>query len=122
MLKIAFAKITTKEQYCELAYEGLILKGNLKRKSDNIVLFKANLNGILAHKCDSCGDDININVNENLELILSDGAFKDELGELSDAVEFFDGFIDLSELANSEIQSFKSDYFYCDNCKNNKGE
>lgn len=122
MLKIAFAKITTKEQYCELDYEGLILKGNLKRKSDNIVLFKANLNGILAHQCDSCGDDININVNENLELILSDGAFKDELGELSDAVEFFDGFIDLSELANSEIQSFKSDYFYCKNCKNNKGE
>ena len=86
------------------------------------MLFKANLNGILAHKCDSCGDDININVNENLELILSDGAFKDKLGELSDAVEFFDGFIDLSELANSEIQSFKSDYFYCKNCKNNKGE
>ena len=99
-----------------------MLKGVLERKSEKIVLCKAILNGVLPHKCDSCGDDIDISVNENLELILSDGAFKDELDELSDAMEFFDGFIDLSELANSEIQSFKSDYFYCKKCKNNKGE
>lgn len=122
MLKIAFAKITANKQHFELACENLMLKGILERKNEKIVLCKAILNGVLAHKCDSCGDDIDINVNENLELILSDGAFKDELGELSDTMEFYDGFIDLSELANSEIQSFKSDYFYCKKCKNNKGE
>lgn len=122
MLKIAFAKITAAPYNFELVCEGLSLKGALKRKSESLVQCSAKLSGCLAHNCDACGDDINIDVDESLELILSDGAFKDELGELSDAMEFFDSFIDLIELANSEIQSFKSDYFYCEKCKNNKGE
>ena len=38
--------------------------------------------------------------------------------ELSDTVEFFDGNIDLKEVFESELEAFKSDYFYCEKCKN----
>ena len=55
---------------------------------------------------------------EDVNLILSDGIYKDEEENLDDAVEFFDGFINLEEVLTSEIEAFKSDYFYCEKCKN----
>ena len=55
---------------------------------------------------------------ENLELFASDGIFKDEANELSNTIEFFDGHIDLIEVAISELEAYLSDYFYCINCNN----
>ncbi len=55
---------------------------------------------------------------ENLELFASDGIFKDEANELSNTIEFFDGHIDLIEVAISELEVYLSDYFYCINCNN----
>ncbi len=34
------------------------------------------------------------------------------------SMEFFDGNIDLKEVLESELEAFKSDYFYCEKCKN----
>ena len=45
-------------------------------------------------------------------------SIKTEKNELSDTVEFFDGNIDLKEVFESELEAFKSDYFYCEKCKN----
>ncbi|MCD8214026.1 MAG: hypothetical protein LUC34_08310 [Campylobacter sp.] len=57
-------------------------------------------------------------MNQEIKLFLSDGVYIDVENELSDTIEFFDGNIDLQEVFKSEIESFKSDYFYCENCKN----
>ena len=57
-------------------------------------------------------------VDQNVELNLSDGVYKDNENELSDTMEFYDGNIDLIEVFESEIGAFKSDYFYCEKCKN----
>lgn len=57
-------------------------------------------------------------MDNDLNLILSDGYYKDKPGELCDVIEFFEGEIDLDEIIQSEIESFKSDYFYCENCRN----
>ena len=37
-------------------------------------------------------------------------------------LNFFDGNIDLKEVFESELEAFKSDYFYCENVKIYKGE
>ena len=50
--------------------------------------------------------------------IISNGIYKGKEENLEDVVEFFDGFVNLEEVLTSEIEAFKSDYFYCDKCKN----
>ena len=35
---------------------------------------------------------------------------------LDNVIEFFDGKIDFDEVIQSEVESFKSGYFYCDEC------
>lgn len=117
-MKIAFAKIANNEIPFELKKEYLKFSGNLKRTSHSLIDCKASINGSLEHTCDRCGDDIALNLDENLKLIISDGIYKGSEENLDDVVEFFDGFVDLDEVFISEIEAFKSDYFYCEKCKN----
>ena len=51
-------------------------------------------------------------------MLLSEGVFNDERHESLDVMEFFGTEVDLDEILRSETEAFKSDYFYCENCKN----
>lgn len=115
-MKIAFAKIGSEPLSISHELGGISFKGILKRKNAEQVLASGELSGVLKHFCDSCGEPLEISINESLELSLNDGATS---APDLDIVEFYDGFIDLGELINSEIESIKSDYFYCKNCKTN---
>lgn len=122
-MKIAFTKISSVPQDFSFEQDGVRLEGILKQKNEKEVFCKASLFGNFEHICDRCGDEMRVNIDENLWLILSDGEYKNGSQILEDVVEFYDGFIDFDELLNSEIESIKSDYFYCNNCKNQtKGE
>ena len=48
--------------------------------------------------------------------------YKDKDDELSNTIEFYNGQIDTDEILISELEAYKSDYFYCDKCKILKGE
>ena len=62
-------------------------------------------------------------MNERVEVFASDGLYKDQEGEeLLNIIEFFDGLIDLEVVLQSEIEAFKSDYHYCGQCEQLKGE
>ena len=50
------------------------------------------------------------------------GIYKDKDDELSNTIEFYNGQIDTDEILISELEAYKSDYFYCDKCKILKGE
>lgn len=117
-MKIAFAKIANNQIPFEIKKEDLKFSGNLKRVSSNLIDCTAGIEGSLAHNCDRCGEDIKLNLDENLKLIISDGIYKGSDENLDDVVEFFDGFVDLDEVFISEIEAYKSDYFYCEKCKN----
>lgn len=121
-MKIAFAKISREPSEFNFEQGEVCINGTFVRKDENSVFCKARINGLLAHFCDSCGADLEIELDEPLELILHDGEYKNTSGKLEDIVEFYDGFIDLNELLNSELESIKSDYFYCKNCKSKQGE
>ncbi|EAI4465344.1 hypothetical protein BAW77_07370, partial [Campylobacter jejuni] len=82
------------------------------------VKINAIMQGFIYRPCDSCGTELELEIKENLELFASDGIFKDEANELSNTIEFFDGHIDLIEVAISELEAYLSDYFYCINCNN----
>lgn len=116
-MKIAFSKINSVKYPFKLDFDNLILEGFLKRKDNKIVTLDAILVGNVIHSCDSCAAEIEVEINEKINLDLSDGVFKDEENELSDTMEFYDGEIDLIEVLKSELALYLSDYFYCQNCK-----
>ncbi|PSM52243.1 hypothetical protein CBLAS_0237 [Campylobacter blaseri] len=121
-MNIAFSKISKEPISFELKVDNLIFKGNLKRIDSKLVNCKGVIFGTFEHICDSCGSDLNININENIALIISDGIYKDSKESLEDVMEFFDNNINIKDILHSEVEAYKSDYFYCDNCKIYKGE
>lgn len=117
-MKIQFQKISNQPVSFELENGSLKFFVNLRKKSDKLLSCSARIFGDLAHNCDRCGDDIVLKLDENLSLSISDGIYTQGENELDDVVEFLNGEIDLDELFTSEIEAFKSDYFYCEKCKN----
>lgn len=117
ILKISFSKILAAPTPFETRLNGVIFSGNLSKISADLIKCEAKILGILAHRCDRCGSDLNLELNENLSLNLSNGIYKDRENSLSDTIEIFGGEIDINELLKGEIEAFKSDYFYCQNCK-----
>lgn len=117
-MKIAFCKIGSVKYPFKLDFENLVFEGFLKRIDAKLVSLEAILKGSVIHCCDSCGDEIELEINENITLNLSDGIFKDKENELSDTMEFFNEEIDLVEVLESELGLYLSDYFYCQKCNN----
>lgn len=117
-MKIAFSEISNKTLPFEVLLDDLKFKGELKKINNKLVNCKGIILGSLNHFCDSCGDDLILNLNEDIELILSDGIYKGDSKTIEDVMEFFDGYIDIMDIMHSEVEAFKGDYFYCDKCKN----
>lgn len=92
-------------------------KGQLLKLKNGLVECQGQIFGNLESICDRCGKEIILELNYQVKLNLSDGIYEDQENELSDTIEFLDGKIDLAYVLESEIESFKSDYFYCENCK-----
>lgn len=115
-MKIAFSRIGAKEYPFKLNLENMIFEGNLAKINPKLVKVNATMQGFIYKPCDSCGAELELKIKENLELFASDGIFKDKANELSNTIEFFDGHIDLIELAISELEAYLSDYFYCKEC------
>jgi hypothetical protein len=115
-LEIAFKKIAKESVDFELLGENIKLSGKVLRKTADLVLLKADLVGQISHICDRCGDELDLEINEPLEIFLSDGIYKGEIDDI-DVMEFYDGVIDFNEILQSEVESIKSDYHYCSKCK-----
>lgn len=116
-MKIAFSKLSSVAYPFRLDFDNMLFEGKLVKKSPNLASLSMTMKGAVAHTCDACGREIELCIDECVDLLVSDGIYKDETHILSDVVEFFGGEIDLSELAQGELQSYLSDYFYCESCK-----
>lgn len=117
-MKLSFHKITKQPSDFELEKDGLKFSGFLVYQNPKIVKCKGKISGSTPHLCDRCGAEISLLINQDVDLLLSDGIYKDADNEFSDVIEFFDGEMDLDEVFVSEVEAYKSDYFYCENCKN----
>lgn len=115
-MKIAFDKIGSTAKPIELSSEGVKLEGTLQKSGYHQVTLDAHMSGSIELDCDRCGDTYNYDVDNRLQLRLSDivSEDKDDL----DIIEFLDGEIDLSYILQSEINTFKNAYNYCDKCAN----
>ncbi|WP_298759359.1 hypothetical protein [uncultured Campylobacter sp.] len=117
-MKIAFAKISAAPVPFEISQDRLKLSGNLKRKDSKFIECKGEIKGKIPYICDRCGKEFDLDVSESVNLLLSEGVFNDEKHESLDVMEFFGAEVDVDEILRSETGAFKSDYFYCEECKN----
>ena len=117
-MKIAFAKISASPVPFEISQNGLKFSGNLKRKDSKFIECKGEIKGKIPYICDRCGKEFDLEVSESVNLLLSEGVFNDEKHESLDVMEFFGAEVDVDEILRSEMEAFKSDYFYCEECKN----
>jgi uncharacterized metal-binding protein YceD (DUF177 family) len=116
-MKVALRKVTKTPLDFEVSSDKITLKGYLEYDSGKLILLKANLNGLVNTECSLCGEEMNVPVDEQIELFISDGIYEANDDIALDVVESFDSMADLDEILNSEIELIKSDYFSCEKCK-----
>ncbi len=115
-MKIEFRKVPFKEAEFDTSYEDINLKGIFYKENPNLVKLNSTLKGQVEVSCVKCLENFTINVDEKLNLILTDRVF-DGFDKDYDVIEIENSFIDFDEIIISEIESIKSDYNICENCK-----
>ena len=115
-MKIEFRKVPFKEAEFDTSYKDINLKGIFYKENPNLVKLNSTLKGQVEVSCVKCLENFTINVDEKLNLILTDRVF-DGFDKDYDVIEIENSFIDFDEIIISEIESIKSDYNICENCK-----
>lgn len=113
-MEISFDKISVSPKPFSLKLDDVTFDGTLSKIDFNTVKLNGELKGELEVCCDRCGRVFITTVEQPLALELSQKEIqnKDNL----DIIEFLDGTIDLEYILQSEINSIKSLYHYCEKC------
>ncbi len=114
-MKIEFKKVPQTPKILEAELDSVKIEGTFCKMSQSLVKIDAQLIGNANIDCCRCGETENIEVNEKLNFLLSDGIFKDDEGE-DLVIEVEDGLIDFDEIIQSELEAIKSDYHICEQC------
>ncbi len=115
-MKIDFKKIPTSGVSFEVFNEDIKFYGIVKKIENNLVKGTGVIEGSFMHQCDRCGIEFVKNLKETVEIFASNGIYKED-NNLLNLIEFFDGFVNFDIILQSEIESYKCDYLYCNNCK-----
>lgn len=116
-MKIEFRKVPFNEKSFETSFDSVKLEGTFCRISPTLAKINAVLVGEATVDCCRCGDEYKVNMNEELDFLLSDGVYsKPESDDLVFEIE--NGIIDFDALIESELSSLRSDYHICDKCAN----
>lgn len=117
---IFFDKIGSTPKPIDFELDGVTLIGTLQKSGYHQVTLDSKLSGNLELICDRCGADYSYDFSSKLVLKLSDIVSENKVD--LDIIEFLDGNIDISYVLNSEINSVKSSYNYCEKCDNSEEE
>ncbi len=119
-MKIAFAKVGRSPgefRYCE---GGMSLVGTLKKEGHHLAILEGEISGVLKLHCDRCGTEFEEALSLLLELHLTDRPEK--VSDNLDTIEFLGGEIDIAEILESELASYRLAYHYCPKCAESEGE
>ena len=114
-MKIEFRKVPQINKELEFNYNSVKIEGTFCRISQSLVKIDAVLKGSTDIDCCRCGITEQIEVDEELQLLLSDGLYKGDESEYL-LIEVENSLIDFNEIIESELNSIKSDYHICENC------
>ncbi|QKF65982.1 hypothetical protein AVENP_0408 [Arcobacter venerupis] len=114
-MKIEFRKVPQIEKELEYISNSVKIEGTFCRISQSLVKIDAVLKGSTEIDCCRCGKTEEIEVDEELHILLSDGIYKNDESEFL-VIEVENNLIDFDEIIQSELNSIKSDYHMCDDC------
>ena len=114
-MKIEFRKVPQINKELEFNYNSVKIEGTFCKISQSLVKIDAVLKGSTDIDCCRCGITEQIEVDEELQLLLSDGLYKGDESEYL-LIEVENSLIDFNEIIESELNSIKSDYHICENC------
>ncbi|MCF6172982.1 MAG: DNA-binding protein [Campylobacteraceae bacterium] len=115
-MKLQFKKIPTSGVDFDVKINDLRFYGVVEKISENLVKCKGVIEGSFDHNCDRCGEEFQKNVKEHNDIFISKGIYHDD-GKLLNLIEIFDDYINFDTILNSELESYRCDYLYCENCK-----
>ncbi len=116
-MTILFNKVLQTAKPFQEEADGVIFDGVLQKSASHSVNLSGEIKGTVAVQCNRCGTSLDYLLETPLRLTISDQVIetKDDL----DIIEFLDGKIDLSFILQSEINTIKSAYHYCEACGQN---
>lgn len=117
-MEVAFKKIPASGINFEATNGNVKFSGVAKKDSKDLVHCFGRLSGKIIHNCDRCADEFSLEIDEEVNLFVSDGIYEDE-ENLLEVVESFDGFVNFDTILESELGLVMSDYHYCPTCKEN---
>jgi len=115
-MHVAFRKVKSAEQEFTLESSGVRCDTLLQYRSGGLILAKMQLSGSLELDCDVCAESFKRPVNEDVEILLSDGVYNGS-NENLDVVEVTSSIIDLDDLLSAEIEYIRCDYNRCSECQ-----
>ena len=119
-MKIEFSKLPRTKNDFEISSDSVKFLGNFCRISGSIARIDSKIVGNYDVECAKCGKIITKSIDEDIIYTLSDSPIssKDERdGEI--IIEIDNHVVDFDEILNSELESIKSDYYFCDDCDTN---
>ncbi len=113
-MKIEFKKIPLGGIDFEVEQQDIKFYGNAKKISKDLVKSTGKMFGSFKHTCDRCGEDFDKIVDQKFVIFAHNGIYEDD--EHDNLIEFFDGFVNFDTMLQSELESLKCDYLYCQEC------
>lgn len=115
-MRVEFRKITKDKKPFTFEKDGFGLDGTASRISNGMVKLEFVLSGPIELPCDRCAETVVRELNEEICLFASDGTYSGQMEQSIDVVEFYQGFIEMGELLESELSLIRSDYLICSQC------
>ena len=119
-MKIEFRKIPLDESEFEISSNSVKFLGTFSKISSKLAKINSKITGNCEVDCYKCGVSFPIPLDLDIDFLLSDGIYSSEVNdEESVIIEVEDHILDFNEVLHSELESLKSEYHICDNCKTN---
>ena len=124
-MKVPFKNLGYQQQnisrVVKINKDEVTLKATLVKKAHHFVVLEGVLSGQIELVCDSCAKSYQYDLNEEVNLILTDLLYKNSQKDLDfeidyDIIEFLDGNIDIDYIISSELNLIKCDYHKCKQC------
>ena len=101
-MKIEFRKIPFEAKDFSFTSNSVIFEGNFGKISPTLAKFDAKMSGTIPSSCYKCGENMDLEINETIDFIVSDGIYSDDKHEET-VIEVDNNIIDFDQLIDSEI-------------------
>lgn len=120
-MKIEFRKVPLQETEFEINSNSVKFLGTFSKISSKLAKINANMNGLCQVDCCKCGQSYDINIDEKINFLVSDGIYSPDSRDDEELViiEVEDHMLDFDDILRSELESLHSEYYVCDTCKKN---